>query len=116
MQPVNPRCTRLSVALKVSPMAGGYGGSHDGQMASQHDRAKRFHVLVVDEYEEGDERLHRPTVIVGHDQKLELAAKLGVLPPVLQPPLWQSRYMYIGYTPCGPCPGGLSAGHTGRFY
>lgn len=70
---------RLSVALRVSPIAGGYGGSHDGQMASQHDRAKRFHVLVDDE--EGDERQHRPTVIVGQDQQVGLAAKLGVTSP-----------------------------------
>ena len=67
MQPVNPRCMRLSVALRVSPMAGGYGGCHDRQKASQHDRAKRFHVLVDDEYEEGDERQLKPSVIVGRD-------------------------------------------------
>lgn len=62
-------------------MAGGYGGSDDGQMASQHDRAKRFHVLVDDEYEEGDQRQHRPLVIVGQDQQVGLAAKLGVTSP-----------------------------------
>ena len=81
MQPVNTRRMRLSVALRVSPMAGGNDGSNDGQMASQHDRAKRFHVLVDDEYEEGDERQHRPTFIVGRNQQLGLAAKLGVTSP-----------------------------------
>ena len=81
MQPVNPHCVRLSVALRVSPIAGGYDGSHDGQKASQHDRAKRFHVLVDDEYEEGDERQIKPSVIVGRNQQLGLATKLGVTSP-----------------------------------
>lgn len=71
---------RLSVALTVSPMAGGYGGRDDWQTASQHDRAKRFYVLVDDEYEEGDARQHRPSVIVDQDQQVGLAANLGVLP------------------------------------
>ena len=64
---------RLSVALRVCPVTGGYGGSDDGQMASQHDRAKRFHVLVDDEDEDGDERQLKPSVIVGQDQQVGLA-------------------------------------------
>ena len=116
MQPVNPRRVRLSVALRVSPIAGDYGGSHDGQMASQHDRAKRFHVLVDDEDEEGDERQHRPSVIVGQDQQVGLAAKLGVTSPSsTATSLAEQVYVHRVY-PLWPMQGGgLSAGNTGRF-
>ena len=116
MQPVNTRRMRLSVALRVSPMAGGNDGSDDGQMASQHDRAKRFHVLVDDEYEEGDERQHRPTFIVGRNQQLGLAAKLGVTSPSSTATSLAEQVYVHRVHPLWSMPwGGLSAGHTGRF-
>ena len=92
-------------------------GSHDGQMASLHYRAKRFLVLVDDEDEDGDERQHRPLVIVGQGQQVGLAAKLGVLPPSsTATSLAEQVYVHRVY-PLWSMPWeGLSAGHTGRFY